>query len=126
LLLAAREASWFVHRLMAPAVWPVIGVGLILFAYSAIAVLRRHYLASCISAAGQVVILLVGWGIAHRDYLVYPDVPLTSAAAPPATLRFILWNLPVGLAFVLPSLWLLFRTFKHEVMMKQTTPDATG
>jgi hypothetical protein len=29
-------------------------------------------------------------------------------------LRFVLLSLPIGLMLVLPSLWLLFRTFKHE------------
>ena len=43
----------------------------------------------------------------HRD----PGVTLHDAAAPHATLRFVLYALPVGLAFLVPSLWLLFRVF---------------
>jgi cytochrome bd ubiquinol oxidase subunit II len=116
LFLAGREAPWFVRQLVSARAWPIIAVGLLLFGGSAVAVFRRHYFASCACAAGEVTVLLVGWAVAHRQFLVYPDVPLIGAAAPPATLRFVLWSLPVGLILLLPSLWLLFHTFKREHM----------
>jgi cytochrome bd ubiquinol oxidase subunit II len=112
--LGMRDAPWFVRQLFAFPAWPVVAMGLVLFASSAIAVFRRHYVASCACAAAEVAILLVGWGIAHREYVIYPDVRLVSAAAPSATLRFVLWSLPAGLVLVLPSMWLLFHTFKRE------------
>ena len=41
-----------------------------------------------------------------------PGVTLHDAAAPHATLWFMLYALPIGLALLVPSLWLLFRVFK--------------
>lgn len=114
LVLAMREAPWFVRQLVSVRAWPIIVIGLLLFVSSAVAVFRRHYVASCACAAGEVGVLLVGWGMAHRQFLIYPDVPLVATAAPSATLRFVLWSLPVGLILLLPSLWLLFHTFKRE------------
>ena len=33
-----------------------------------------------------------------------------------ATLRFVLWSTPFGMALLLPSLWWLFRVFKGDTM----------
>jgi cytochrome d ubiquinol oxidase subunit II len=74
--------------------------------------LRHHFRLARAAAAGQVVLLLFGWGLAQYPYLIYPDVTLHDAAAPEATLRFVLDALPVGIALLLPSLWFLFRVFK--------------
>jgi len=60
----------------------------------------------------QTACLLAGWGIAQHPYLIYPDVTVQGAAAREATLRFILWSTPFGMALLLPSLWWLFRVFK--------------
>jgi len=114
LVLAMKDAPWFVRQLLSLPAWPIVAIGLLLFGSSAIAVFRRYYVASCACAAGEVAILLLGWGMAHRQFLIYPDVGLIAAAAPSATLRFVLWSLPVGLVLVLPSMWLLFHTFKRE------------
>jgi cytochrome d ubiquinol oxidase subunit II len=67
---------------------------------------------SRVFAAGEIVLLLLGWGIAQRPYLVYPILTLERAAAPPATIGFMLATLPVGAVLLVPSLWFLFRVFK--------------
>jgi len=79
---------------------------------SALAMWRRRYRAARLLGAGQVVLLLVGWALAQWPYIVFPDVTVTGAAAPPATLGFVLWTLVPGLGLLLPSLWLLFAVFK--------------
>jgi cytochrome d ubiquinol oxidase subunit II len=56
--------------------------------------------------------LLLGWALAQRPYIIYPDITYFQSAAPDATLRFVLLSLPVGLALLLPSLWFLFAVFK--------------
>ncbi len=38
-----------------------------------------------------------------------------NAAAPPATLGFVLWTMVPGLGLLLPSLWLLFAVFKGRI-----------
>jgi len=63
-------------------------------------------------AAGQVALIVVGWGAAQYPYLVVPDVTLAGAAAPARTQALLLWALGLGALTLFPSLWLLFRTFK--------------
>jgi len=53
-------------------------------------------------------------GAGAVSYLIYPDVTLSAAAAPEATLRFLLYAIPIGMALLLPSLWFLFRIFKAK------------
>ncbi len=112
LLLAWNEANWFFRQLIAPRSWPVLGAGLVFFALSAWAVFGRRYGWARVFAAGEIVLLLMGWAIAHQPYLVYPDLTLEQAAGPLATIRFLILALPVGALVLVPSLWLLFRVFK--------------
>ena len=64
----------------------------------------------------KVACLVAGWGLAQYPYLIFPDLTLYDAAAPEPMLRFVLFTLPLGLALLLPSLWLLFRVFKGRVV----------
>jgi cytochrome d ubiquinol oxidase subunit II len=114
LLLAYNEAGWFLTQLLAPRSWPVLTAGLWLFAMSAWAVFRRRYRLARVFVAGEIVVLLTGWGLAHRPYLIYPDMTLEQAAGPIPTIRVLMFCLPVGLAMLVPSLWLLFRVFKSR------------
>ncbi|MCS7033257.1 MAG: cytochrome d ubiquinol oxidase subunit II [Phycisphaerae bacterium] len=112
-LVAARmEAKWFFDQLTAPMVWPVIAAGMIAFAGSAVAVFARWNYAARWFAGAQTVLMLLGWGMAHRQYLIYPDIPLAAAAGPRETIVFLLISLVPGATLLIPALWLLFRTFK--------------
>ena len=114
--LARRGAPWFVQNLWS---WPANGVlmaGMMLFGASAVAVFGRFYRFSCVCATAQVGTILLGWGIAHRQYLIYPDVGLLASAAPVQTLRFVFWGSVAGMMLLLPSLWMLFHIFKREHM----------
>jgi cytochrome d ubiquinol oxidase subunit II len=91
----------------------VVGVGLALL--SAAAVHTRRYRLARVAAVGEVIVLLGGWAFGQWPYLIYPDVTAQSAAAPGPAFHFLLNTLPVGLAILLPSLWLLYRVFKAEV-----------
>jgi cytochrome bd ubiquinol oxidase subunit II len=113
------EANWFVRQLIALSAWPVLVAGLICFAGSAWAVFGRRYRLSRLFAAGQIVLLLLGWGLAQRPYLIYPDVTLHSAAAPRSTIAFLLASLPFGALLVGPSLWMLIRVFKSPGTIKE-------
>ena len=77
-----------------------------------IALLNRRTLFARIAAAAQVALIVLGWAASQFPYLIVPDVTLTSAAAPPATLRLLLGALVVGSLVLWPSLFLLFRIFK--------------
>jgi cytochrome d ubiquinol oxidase subunit II len=108
-------------RARAPHLWagmtspraaPVIGVGVAAALLSGWALWRRRPRLARTAAVAQTACLLAGWGIAQHPYLIYPDVTVHAAAAPDATLRFVLWSTPFGMALLLPSLWFLFRVFK--------------
>jgi cytochrome bd ubiquinol oxidase subunit II len=77
---------------------------------------QRRYRLARISAVVQIACLLAGWALAQSPYIIYPDVTLAAAAAPRATLLFILWTTPLGMAVLIPSLWYLFRVFKGEYL----------
>src|SRR5919199_49846 len=94
---------------------PVIGAGAAAALLSGWALLRRHFRLARAASLAQVAFLLVGWGLAQRPYLIYPDVTLQKAAAPEATLRFLLYSLPFGMAILIPSLLFLFSVFKRGV-----------
>lgn len=110
--LARLRAPWFFRQMIEARSLPVLLAGGVLFAASAWAVFGRRYRLSRMFAAGQVVLMLLGWALAQRPYLIYPDVTIYDAAAPPETIRFLLFSFPVGALFLVPSLWLLFRVFK--------------
>ncbi|WP_435017109.1 cytochrome d ubiquinol oxidase subunit II [Tundrisphaera sp. TA3] len=112
LFLAHDRADWFFRQITAPRAWPILAVGGLMFAASAWAVFGRRHRLSRFFAAGQVVLMLAGWGVAQRPYLIYPDVTIYDAAAPRATIAFLLASFPFGAVFLIPSLWLLFRVFK--------------
>lgn len=115
-VLARLEAPWFFERLLSGRSLPVIGLGLACFAGSAWAVFTQRPLLSRLFAAGEIGLLILGWGLAQYPYLIYPDVTLAGAAAPQATLRFLVLSLPFGAAMILPSLWLLMRVFKGALV----------
>jgi cytochrome d ubiquinol oxidase subunit II len=112
-------------RAQAPHLWegilarrtvPVLAAGVAASLASGWWLRTRRYRRARLACVLQVGCLLTGWGLAQYPYIIYPDVTVFSAAAPDPTLRFILFTLPLGLALLLPSLWLLFRVFKGEVL----------
>jgi cytochrome d ubiquinol oxidase subunit II len=112
-------------RVEAPHLWsgllsaralPVVIVGVAAALLAGWCLRTRHYRWARTAAVVQVTALLAGWMLAQYPYIVYPDITLTSAAAPPETLRFFLLTLPIGFGVLLPSLWLLFRVFKAEAL----------
>ena len=111
LLLSYWEANWFFQQLISVRTWPVLAAGLLCFAASAWAVFGRRYRLSRVFAAGEIVLLLLGWGLAQQPYLVYPDMTFQQAAAPIPTIAFLLATLPFGALLLIPSLWLLYNVF---------------
>jgi cytochrome d ubiquinol oxidase subunit II len=112
LALAYFEARWFFDRMFSPLALPVVLAGLVFFAGSAWAVFTHKYRLSRWFAAGEVVLLILGWGLAQQPYLAWPDLKITQVVGPPATIIFVLKALPVGAVVLVPSLWLLFKVFK--------------
>jgi cytochrome d ubiquinol oxidase subunit II len=89
----------------------VLAVGVVAALASGAALHQRRFTLARVAAISQVSCLLAGWGVAQHPFLIYPDMRLADAAAPPATLRFVLYTLPVGLGLIVPSMLFLFRVF---------------
>ena len=114
LVLSWFEANWFFHKLLSGRSLAVVILGLCCFAASAWAVFTRRYFISRLFAAAEIGLVILGWGLAQYPLLAYPDISLSSAAAPDATLRFLVLSLPFGATLILPSLLLLLQVFKHS------------
>lgn len=113
LLLADDEAEHIWNRLADSWwTWPLqVATGLA--AVGAIwAVWTRRYAIARVCAVAQVTLILAGWGIAMRPYLVVRSVRIDEAAAPDITLQLLLGGLVVGSLLLFPSLFYLYRVFK--------------
>jgi cytochrome d ubiquinol oxidase subunit II len=64
------------------------------------------------TAAAQVALVLIGWGLAMDRHLVLPALPLHEAGAQPAALPALLIALGCGTLVLAPALFYLFRVFK--------------
>ncbi len=89
-----------------------LAAGAILALGSGLALWQRRFSTARVLAIGQVALLVAGWALAQRPYILYPDLTIQEAAAPAATLSFVLWTLPFGMVLLVPSLALLFAVFK--------------
>jgi cytochrome bd ubiquinol oxidase subunit II len=112
LLLTWREAPRLWSQLTSMPVVIILAGGILLAPASGLAIWRRAFRLARPLAIGQVALLLTGWAFAQWPFIIYPDVGLIESASPDATLRLILWTLPFGALFLVPSLWYLFRVFK--------------
>jgi cytochrome bd ubiquinol oxidase subunit II len=110
-------------RLHAPRLWEALTTlpaaafvagGVILAPASALALLNRRYGSTRVLAGAQVVVLLIGWGVAQHPYLIAPDLTIAGSAAPKATLALTAMTLPFGAGVLIPSLWYLFAVFKGK------------
>ncbi len=71
----------------------------------------------------QVVLVLVGCGLALDPFLVPPDRTIENSAAPAITLRLMLGALAAGTVLLFPSLYVLFRVFKAKPRRTARQPD---
>jgi cytochrome d ubiquinol oxidase subunit II len=79
---------------------------------SLIATALRRYPLARVASATAVAAVLGGWGAAQWPLLIVPDLTVTQAAAPDATLRAVFVGLVAGAVLLLPALALLYRVFK--------------
>ena len=78
-----------------------------------VALWRRWFVLARIAAAGQVALILTGWGCAQYPRLIMPDVTLHNSAAPEVTLRLLTFALSAGAVLLLPALIFLFHLFSN-------------
>jgi cytochrome d ubiquinol oxidase subunit II len=117
------EAPRLAERLFSLQAFPILGMGTVLALASLWAVLQRRYTLARVTAVGEVIMLLWGWALAQWPYIIYPDLTLQAAAAPDATLGFLLGSAIPGLLLLIPSLLFLFIVFKGK---NPEAEEATG
>lgn len=108
------EAPHLWRSLLQPHVVPVILVGMVLGAASPWALWHRRFRLARLAAAGEVSAIIVGWALAQRPYIIYPDVTVSNSAASRGMILFTLWTLPFAAALLVRSLWFLFSVFKGQ------------
>jgi len=115
-LLSANGAPMIRHRLSQSWwAWP-LQISTAVFAVGAIyALWTRRFRMSRFCAAGQVTLILWGWGVAQYPYLIAPDVTIYNSAAPTITLRLVWRALLAGSVLLFPSFYYLYRVFKGRV-----------
>ena len=109
--LEARELWFDLHTARA---LPAVVAGGLAMLLSGLFLFRKQYNLARLSAAAQIVFLLLGWGLAQYPYLIRPDIQLKDAATEESTLMFVAVTVPIGLLVLIPSLVLLFRVFKED------------
>lgn len=98
-ILTAREALGFHGTLGAVAIASVVFV------------VRREWTSARAAAITQVVLMVLGWGVAQFPYALPPDLTLEAAAAPPEVLSATVTVLAIGSLVLVPSFVWLYRTF---------------
>ncbi len=86
----------------------LIGLG------AAVSLLLRRYRLSRALAFTATAFIFASWGLSQFPYLVPVAVTIQNAASPPATLLALLIGTIIGMALLLPSLWLLFHVFRGK------------
>jgi cytochrome bd ubiquinol oxidase subunit II len=112
-ILSPLQAPLLLHGALDHALPLIIATALIGLGAAASLVLRRYRLAR-ILAFTVTAFIFASWGLSQFPYLVPVAVTISNAASPPATLLALLIGTSIGMAMLLPSLWLLFHVFKGK------------
>ncbi len=128
-ILAPFQAPLLWNGMLDHALPVVIATGVIGLITAASLLLRRYRLARVL-AFTVTAFIFASWGLSQFPYLIPVNVTINNAASPPATLLALLISTIIGMALLLPSLWLLFHVFrgKHSalnVQEKEGKPAST-
>jgi cytochrome d ubiquinol oxidase subunit II len=107
----------------------VIATALIGMGAAASLLLKRYRLARVL-AYTVTAFIFASWGLSQFPYLIPVAVTINNAASPPSTLLALLIGTSIGMALLLPSLWLLFHVFRgknpaQNVQEKAAEPAST-
>jgi cytochrome d ubiquinol oxidase subunit II len=107
----------------------VIATALIGMGAAASLLLKRYRLARFL-AFTVTAFIFASWGLSQFPYLIPVAVTINNAASPPSTLLALLIGTSIGMALLLPSLWLLFHVFRgknpaQNVQEKAAEPAST-
>lgn len=104
----------FQDRLLRSSFSPVLVIAAVAAAIAAIAALvTRRYAVARVAAIVWTILLIGGWALAQRPYLIPPDVTVAGAAAPTVTLKLVIITLGAGSVLLIPSLYWLLKLFRR-------------
>jgi cytochrome bd ubiquinol oxidase subunit II len=111
---AMANAPLFAGRLLASPVLFIVTLAVIMGILTQILLWKRRFPLAQITAAGTVTLTITGFAAAmYPDFLI-GQLSLAAAAAPPATLHAFFFVLVIGIIILVPSLLLLYWTFRGE------------
>ncbi|GAC1629792.1 MAG: cytochrome d ubiquinol oxidase subunit II [Vulcanimicrobiaceae bacterium] len=119
-LAAATERETF-QALIAPQSRPGVAIAMTVGFIVLGTLAGRRFALARIAVAVEAVAILAGWYLSQAPFLVPHEITVVDAASPHAVLRAFLWLVGIGAALLVPSLVLLFRTFKNA----PTTPTSS-
>jgi cytochrome d ubiquinol oxidase subunit II len=91
--------------------WPLIWATTLLALSALFGLWSRRYELARFCAAGQIVLILLGWGAAQFPYLIVPTLTIQEAASDPRTLKLLVGALIFGAVVLIPSFGYLYRLF---------------
>lgn len=91
---------------------PLVVATMVIGLATAATVYLRYYRIARILVVGEAAFLLSSWGVSQIPYLVPPDITVDSGASDPSTLVLLLIGIVVGMAIIIPSIYLLFYLLK--------------
>ena len=108
--------------MQAPLIWngmlshalPVVLATMLIGLLAAGSLLLKRYKLARAMIILETALLIGSWGVAQLPYLIPPDITVSNAASPAATLLALLVSTAVGMVVLIPSLWFLFRVFKGQ------------
>lgn len=112
--IAHWDAAAFADRIARPATLALMSAAVLAGVSSVFVLWRRWYNLAPPIAAITVALVIGAWGAAQYPYLLLPGETVAEAAATRGTLAAFLVVLPIGAAVLVPSLALLFWTFRGE------------
>ncbi len=102
------------HLLVRAQTMPGIGTAMVLGFVIIGNLWFRQYALARVAVAAEAVAILIGWYATQAPYLIPGEMTYAQAAAPSNTIHAFLWIVACGAVLLVPSLLLLFRTFKGE------------
>lgn len=100
------ESSWSLFLQAATAICAIS---------SSAALLARKFHPARFLAAGQVTLILWGWGLAQYPYIIRPDMTINNAQGATSTQTLLLGALASGALLLFPSFYFLLKVFKHQI-----------
>jgi cytochrome d ubiquinol oxidase subunit II len=102
--------------------WPIQGATAAFALASTLLLYRRRLRWARYAVAGQVGLVVVGWGLAMRGHFVLPDVTLARASANPEVMPALCLALASGSVVLVPALFYLYRVFKSPEVRPSEDP----